>query len=87
MKRIWKYELEITDKQIISIPSVLKILSLQTQRGVPCLWVEIDDEFIKRDVTIVMFGTGHQMDTIERCFVGTFQTMNGSLVFHVYWEN
>jgi hypothetical protein len=92
MKAIWKYELAVHDSQIIEMPSGANILCVQTQRGVPCLWVEVRTKReIKEKRKIETFGTGHKMFTDDMAFVrkyiGTYQLegdSRDSLVFHVY---
>ena len=33
---------------------------------------------------VEVYGTGHQIETMGREYVDTFQLMGGSLVFHVF---
>lgn len=37
MKKIYKYRIEVTDDQNIEMPVGAKILTVQTQNGVPCI--------------------------------------------------
>lgn len=37
-KAIWKYSLEIVDRQTVKMPQNAEILSVDNQRGHLCLW-------------------------------------------------
>lgn len=41
MKTIWKYPLQVLDRQTLFMPPGAEILSLQTQFGNPCLWARV----------------------------------------------
>lgn len=91
MKTIHKYTLEITDVQIIELPSSSTILKIAEQRGVLCMWVELDtnNNSIKRHFRII--GTGHELeqhvfDLIEWSHIDTVLMANG-LVWHIYETN
>lgn len=82
---IWKFNLEITDKQTIHMPNGAHILSVQEQSGELCMWAMVDpeEEYMPRKFRI--FGTGHpiDLDGDNSGFVGTVQCKNG-LVWHVF---
>ena len=85
MKSIWKYELKLQPEQRIEMPFEAKILTVQVQYDIPCLWALVDPDLYKvlRDICII--GTGHQFDdrgTGE--YIGTFQRADGSLIWHVF---
>lgn len=86
MITIWKYILEVTDKQTIEVPEDGKILSVQVQNGKPCLWVLVNSENKKVVRTIVTYGTGNRITDYKHdyIFIGTYQLHNGGLVFHVF---
>ena len=85
MNTIYKYELEVTDKQEISLPPKASILSAQVQGGRICLWVglETDDLHLAEPRDIRIHGTGHPIAESLR-FIDTVQLSGGSLVFHVF---
>jgi hypothetical protein len=85
---IWKYILTIEGKQTLMMPEAARLLCVQMQDGIPCLWAVVDKDsakvLAKREPrTVFTVGTGHPMP--EECgkYVGTYQPMNG-LVFHVF---
>ena len=86
-KTIWKFELEIADKQTIEMPVNAEILTVQTQNEIPCLWALVDPDDPKEDRVIKIFGTGHPIvydAGVDRKYIGTYQLRGGSLVFHVF---
>ena len=82
MKTIYKYTLQVTDFQQISMPANSKMLSVQLQNGELVLWALIDKKNPSRFYIVEIFGTGHEVDT-TRDYVGTVQYPMG-LVWHVF---
>jgi hypothetical protein len=93
-KTIWKFELEVTDNQTISMPKDAEILSIQIQDGKPVIWVLVNPEEDEEPRVFDMFGTGHPIPTgfgINRNFIGTVQIVQKIhemydrwLAFHVF---
>ncbi len=84
MRTIWKFELEITDEQKISMPKNAKILSVQAQHDRPCVWAIVDDKEILEDRFFIIHGAGHPCNGGFSKFIGTFQVHSGRLVFHLF---
>ena len=85
MKTIWKYPLEITDKQMIELPIGAEILSVIAQGDVPTLYAVVDPgQQAKVEIKVRVVGTGHPLGSPELPFVGTVSTHGGSLVWHVF---
>jgi hypothetical protein len=85
MHVIWKYPLEATDVQMVKMPKGAKILCVQTQGQTPCLWALIPDtKATLEERHFSIYGTGHLHEKIPGTYIGTFQLMNGQLVFHVF---
>lgn len=85
MRIIYKYPLKCHAKQIITTNPNAKILCVQIQNDVPCLWIEVDaenDGF--HSFTIETFGTGHEMSETKREYIGTYQMFEGAEIYHVY---
>lgn len=83
MKIIYKYSLEITDEQIIRMPKDSKILCVQNQNGVPCIWALIDLDKKESSITILLKGTGRPFeDVTDKDYIGTTQDMYGALIWH-----
>jgi hypothetical protein len=88
MKTIWKFPLEVTDVQSVRMPRGARILCVQVQGGVPCLWAEVDPQAASEDRTLRIYGTGHPMaEGEQRVYIGTFQLVQMEMVFHVYEVN
>lgn len=91
MSTIWKYDLEVTDTQVLRLPRGAEFLTVQYQfqgsRGCPRLWALVDPEQPPEKYTIYTFGTGHTIANAEGLsYIGTYQLMDGELVFHVFSE-
>lgn len=84
MRTIHKFQLSITNRRYVRMPSAAKILTVQTQDGEPMIWVDLDtdDEYVNR--TVFVYGTGHAVSPDANRYIGTFQSMGDRLVFHVY---
>jgi hypothetical protein len=87
-KSIYKYPLEVTDRNILHLPKDAEILCVQNQLEQPCLWALVNPmEEIIEERLFETFGTGHPVWCdmgIERKYIGTYQMSGGSLVFHVF---
>lgn len=59
MKTIWKFPLVITGEQTVEMPGRAKILTVQVQDGVPCLWAVVDPQVPTRPRIIECHGTGN----------------------------
>jgi hypothetical protein len=83
---IWKYQLKADDIQEIEIPVGSRILSLQVQNGIPCIWALVYDKSPKDTKKIYTFGTGEPTTFLPETlqFLGTYQILEGQLVFHVF---
>ena len=84
--RIWKYRLEITDTQVLKVPCDSRFLTLQMQGNTPCIWVQVpvssDSVNLLEEITINIYGTGHDMPEHPGVYLGTFQ--KGAFVGHAY---
>lgn len=87
-KRIYKYKLQITDKQEVKLPMDSLILSVHNVKDELCLYALInpDQPFIHKRI-IEIFGTGNDVRCdmgIERKFLGTVILQNNYFVAHVF---
>jgi len=83
---IWKFPLEIRNRQTIEIPGNPTFLSLQIQRGIPTLWAAVKPENPTVQIGIHCFSTGHSTEDslAPKRFLGTVQTEGGGLVWHYF---
>lgn len=69
---------------------VLKLLDVQYQDGIPCLWYEADPDFgspAQIEIQIQCVGTGFPSPGSPWCYLSTTQVHNGqtgNLVWHWY---
>lgn len=85
MKTIWKYQLPLQDSFTIDIPKGAKILSLQTQENIPCIWILVNKNRLLERRTFKTFGTGFdEIEDRNLNYIGTYQVHEGSFVFHVF---
>lgn len=83
--RIWKFPLEVTDRQSMRIPAGAKLLTVQMQRETPCLWALVDDSTLEYEIrSIAIYGTGNPMPNDPGDYIATFQLAGGALVFHAF---
>lgn len=87
MKSIFKYPINICQRQSVRMPLGAQIISAQIQCDDLMLraFVSPDEKAVNRIVNI--YGTGHAMPNNPGHFVGTVQQDGGSLVWHVFAEN
>lgn len=88
MNTIYKYNLEITDRQYIHMPDKYKILSVQEQNGLLTMWAIVDTNQPTSGAQIHIIGTGNPIDEPDKLFeywefIDTVQSNNG-LVWHVF---
>ena len=83
-KVIWKYKLESLVSQTIRMPQGAKILTVQIQNEVPCIWVEVDicQKTKKENRYILIHPTGREINLTRQIYIGTFQL--DQLVLHVF---
>lgn len=82
---IYKYPVRVTDINKVEMPKGAKVLSVQMQRGVPCIWALVDPAAEMETRMFFMFGTGHPVEYAEGLrFIGTFQLVDRELVFHLF---
>ena len=86
--RVWKYQLELTERQGLKMPDGAVILSAHTQTDSTgkqniCIWVAVDSEAPSRQRVIKVAATGEDALLLPLdVFVGTVQV--GPFVFHVF---
>ncbi len=89
MKTIWKYEVPIKDSFSIQIPEGGKILSLQTQKGTPYIWILVDQSRRNEQRNFRYFGTGFPIENpidSNLLYIGSVLIQDEVLVFHLFEE-
>lgn len=86
MKTVYKYQLNMTDRQVILLPMRAKPLHAEIQGNKPVLWAFVDTEELELfEYSVRIAGTGHEIKGFEpEHYLNTFTTHNGELVWHVF---
>lgn len=84
-KAIWKYALDAY-RNPVEVPVGFRVLSAQVQRGVPCVWVEVDPKASKVLVEFLLISTGYESEAVNETYVGTIQMDGGYQVHHVFYR-
>jgi hypothetical protein len=88
MKTIWKFPVEVVgDYFVVPMPSGSAVLSMQLQNDKPVMWALVDDAAPRVNRRFVVYGTGHPVRSGLGRFIGTFQSLGGRLVFHLFEFN
>lgn len=85
MRTIYKYPLQLTESQVLSLPSSAKPLSVQLQGDQLCLWADVPPSgrfVVEKEVVISVVGTGHPIPPGAVNYLGTVQ--QGNFVWHIY---
>ena len=82
--RIWKWPLQITDRQAQMMPAGAEVLTVQMQGHQPQLWALVDPEKPRGLRHFQAVATGEPFDDEGMKYVATFQINGGSLVFHLF---
>lgn len=87
MKKIFKYKLNLEERQQVDLPKGAKILSVQAQRDEISLWALVDPNEKEADsVGFAIVGTGNPINfnIQDAKFLETIQFEGGHFVFHVF---
>ena len=84
MKAIWKFPIPVEDLAEVRIPLGGKILCVQAQHEIPCLWALVDPQEKPELRVFRTYGTGHKIIGDPGHYIGTYQLDGGRLVFHVF---
>ncbi len=86
MNIVYKYPLNSPYNTTIEMPRGAKILCIQLQHDVPCLWALVDPKAEEVPRVCSVYGTGHTMVDGPGDYIGTLQFNDGVLVFHFFIE-
>lgn len=83
--KIYKYPVNQPKGYIsIEMPKGAKILTVQVQNEVPCIWALVDPNAAPEIRCFRIYGTGHMVEHENMPYIGTFQLLEGRLVFHLF---
>ena len=85
MKMIYKYPITVADRFALSMPQGAQVLTVQSQREVPCIWALVDPSEPEGLYEFALVGTGHKREDLDGMpYLGTVQLLGGDLIFHVF---
>ena len=85
MVTIWKFPIPITDHFEITMPEGSQVLSFQTQKGEPYIWVLVDPSQLPGSKKFRLAGTGHMIEEEGGYkYIGSTQMMGGDLIWHLF---
>ena len=84
MKQVFKYPIPIRDDFSLALPGGARILDVQVQNGVGCIWALVDASIPPIMRRFRLAGTGHPLNEPHLIHIGTFQLEGGALVFHLF---
>lgn len=85
MKTIWKYPIQIEDRQTILVPQGAELLTVQMQNNAPFVWALVNPDNTEMPRVLDLYGTGHPIkDYGPGKYVGTFQSNGGMFVWHLF---
>lgn len=87
MKAIWKYQLEVKDEQLLSLPLGSVIRSFGAQGDEIFVWVEVDTDATETyDTCLYIRGTGMPLPDKDLDYITTVLMYQGALVWHIYTD-
>ena len=85
MKRIWKYALNVTDEQRVMMPAGARVIHVDVQGGVLCIWAEVEVGNRPEERIFLVVGTGNPYPDGDVEHLGSVQMP--PFVWHVYEDN
>lgn len=89
-RRIFKYQIQQLHKFTLLIPKGARILDIDVQKGIPQMWVSVEDDQPEELRMFHLFETGEAIpQEIYRMsdYIGTFQLLGGDIVLHLFEVN
>lgn len=79
---IYKWQLTVSRHQEVVMQRGARILTVQNQGGMLCLWAIVNPEAPTESRYFSVFGTGHPHESFPQNYIGTCQ--QGQYVWHVF---
>lgn len=87
MNKVFKYELGVEGATTTIKGHFAAILSVQMQGGIPCIWMEVDDEaYEEYELNITAYGTGWDLPKAPLDYYGTIVDNECGLVWHYFGD-
>lgn len=87
--RIWKWTIQMADRQSVLMPLSAQVLTVQMQCGQPQVWALVDEtqDAPKTPRVFAIYGTDYPMPENPGRYISTFQTHDGDLVWHAFEQS
>ena len=83
MRKVFKYRIPIDDSFVLKLPVGAKILMVQVQNQIPCIWALIDPDAVYEDRQFRLAGTGHPITEDNLAYIGSFRLYSW-VIFHLF---
>ena len=85
-RAVWKFGVPLPGPDLFTIdmPECAELLTVQVQHGEPQVWALVTPGNPIESRTFRIAGTGHPIAEHVEEYVGTFQMLSGSLIFHLF---
>lgn len=86
VKKIYKFPIDLVDSQVVTMQAGAKVLACQMQGSMLCLWAMVDPAADVKACKVLIYGTGHEIEShvIDGfSYVGTVQE-SVFFVWHVF---
>ncbi len=90
MTNVFKYVLTVADRQQVTVPGFVELLSVVVQYDNLVLYARVDQSREHAGcINVLITGTGHNIDQelVNWRFMGSHLMMGGRLVWHVWTDN
>ena len=85
MRKIYKYPLQITNRQTLQLPVDAYIIHTGLDpQGKPCVWAKVNPDAPPEPINFAIYGTGHTLDEAFTNHAGSF--VQGDFVWHVFYQ-
>lgn len=81
-RKIWKFELKLTETQTIKLPEYATPLTAQIQNGTICVWFTVNPLMPNCNKDIYIFGAGSSLPNPHGDYISSVQ-LHG-LAWHVF---
>ena len=86
MRKIFKFDLDLLPTTTIELPLGAIIRTLQFQRKIPRVWIELDPEVTRTQPhTFTLVATGEGIDDVGE-YLTSIQTDDEKYMWHVYHQ-
>jgi nitrite reductase/ring-hydroxylating ferredoxin subunit len=83
-RTVFKYALDLTDDQLVRMPTGAEVIHVNEQDGNLCIWVTVDPHAPMERRRFFVHGTGHEVNCMASRHIGSAHLHGGKIVLHVF---